>query len=265
MRAALAALASCCALLGCGDDSASGAGGNGGSSSQGGQATGGQSTGGQQEGGAGTGGGATGGEAQGGSTGAPTAAEILAALGACEPVSDQLYQSDDEQGAPANIPVCSLGAAFYWQADMDIDCDGRESDVCNPDTDAAFQPQTSAEQSDGQFLDAKTLPYVVIPLPSGRFDYEASGIELGAVVAVIYGDKVVYGVFGDEGPENIIGEASYAMASLLGIDPDPSTGGTDGPVTYVVFPGPGAVVDPIEDHDAATALGEALATALVGN
>ncbi len=260
VRPTVAALVAGWALFACGDDSASGAGGHGGTSSEGGA-----SAGGQHQGGAGTGGSSAGGASEGGATGAPTAAQILAALGACEPVSDQLYQSDDEPGLPSNIPVCSLGAAFYWQADMDIDCDGRESDVCNADTDPAFQPQTSAEQSDGQFLDAKTLPYVVIPLPSARFDYEASGIELGAVVAVIYGDQVVYGVFGDEGPDNIIGEASYGMASLLGIDPDPSTGGTDGPVTYVVFSGAGAVVDPIEDHGAATALGEALATALVGN
>jgi len=40
--------------------------------------------------------------------------------------------------------------------------------------------------------------------------------RLGSVVAVIYNGQVAYGVFGDEGPDNIIGEASYAMAALLG-------------------------------------------------
>ncbi|MEI2764086.1 MAG: glycoside hydrolase family 75 protein [Dermatophilaceae bacterium] len=100
---------------------------------------------------------------------------------------------------------------------MDIDCDGKPSTVCNKSADPAFQPQTSATDSKGAFLDASELPYVVIPLPSTRFDYAKAGLELGTVVAVIYDGKVEYGVFGDEGPDNIIGEASYAMAQLLGI------------------------------------------------
>jgi hypothetical protein len=82
-------------------------------------------------------------------------------------------------------------------------------------------------------------------------------------VAVIYNGQVEYGAFGDEGPDNIIGEASYAMASLLGVDPDPSTGGVDSGVTYIAFTGQGAVVDPIEDHAAATAKGAALAAQLL--
>ncbi len=40
---------------------------------------------------------------------------------------------------------------------------------------------------------------------------------------------------GDTGPDEIIGEASYATAKALGIDPDPETGGTDSGVTYIVF------------------------------
>jgi hypothetical protein len=103
----------------------------------------------------------------------------------------------------------------------------------------------------------------VIPLPSSRFDYSAHGIQLGSVVAVIYGGKVAYGVFGDEGPEEIIGESSYAMAKSLGIDPDPDSGGTDGPVTYIVFTGSSGVVPKIEDHAAAVTIGEARAAALI--
>jgi hypothetical protein len=74
---------------------------------------------------------------------------------------------------------------------------------------------------------------------------------------------VEYGVFGDEGPSSIIGEASYAMASSLGIDPDPSTGGVDTGVAYIAFTGSDAVVPVIEDHAMATALGEAKARALL--
>ena len=42
-------------------------------------------------------------------------------------------------------------------------------------------------------------------------------------------------MFGDTGPENIIGEASYAIAKTLGINPDPAVGGADSGVTYIVF------------------------------
>ena len=76
-------------------------------------------------------------------------------------------------------------------------------------------------------------------------------------------ESVEYGVFGDEGPKAIIGEASYAMAVKLGIDPDPSTGGTDSGVTYIAFTGPGAVVPKIEDHQGAVTLGEQLASTLI--
>jgi hypothetical protein len=70
-------------------------------------------------------------------------------------------------------------------------------------------------------------------------------------------------VLGDVGPTAEIGEASYAMASALGIDPDPSTGGVDGGVAYIAFTGASAIVDPIEDHDDAVAVGVAHATALI--
>jgi len=43
----------------------------------------------------------------------------------------------------------------------------------------------------------------------------------------------------------VIGEASIATARLLNIDADPKTGGTDGPVTYIVFTGTsGRITDP---------------------
>ncbi|HTJ82915.1 MAG TPA: glycoside hydrolase family 75 protein [Polyangiaceae bacterium] len=251
----------------CGSDPADGAGGAGGTgSAQGGAAsTGGAAQGGaSSQGGAGQGGATSqGGAGQGGGTGAPTAAELLAKVANCDPVSTSGYKTDDEAGLPANIDICGLPGAVFWKADMDVDCDGKETTECNLSTDPAFYPATSATDSNGDPLDAAALPFVVIPLPSSRFDYSAAGIELGAVVAVIYDGKVEYGVFGDEGPNSIIGEASYAMASSLGIDPDPSFGGVDSGVTYIVFTGSNAVVSPIESHDAAVTLGQSLASSLL--
>jgi hypothetical protein len=132
-------------------------------------------------------------------------------------------------------------------------------------TRAPIQNATSATDSNGNPLDAAALPFVVIPLPSTRFDYTQHGIQLGQVIAAIYDDKVEYGVFGDQGPTSIIGEASYAMAKRLGIDPDPSTGGVGSGVTYIVFTGPEGVVSVMEDHAQAVHIGQLRARQLITN
>jgi hypothetical protein len=192
--------------------------------------------------------------------GAPTADDLLGKLATCTKVGGD-YATDS--GGAATVSICGLTNAVFWKADLDVDCDGKMSTQCNLTADPAYQNQTSATDSHGDPLDAATLPYVVVPLPSSRFDYPAGGLALGSVIAVIYNGKVQYGVFGDEGPNNIIGEASYAMASSLGIDPDPSTGGVDSGVAYIAFTGSDAVVPTIEDHAMAVALGEAKARALL--
>jgi chitodextrinase len=197
----------------------------------------------------------------GGGGGAPTAAELLAKLGSCTQASNGLFSTDS--GGAATIPICRLNGALFWKADMDIDCDGVRTDVCNEQRDPAFQADTSAHTSTGQPLNAKLLPYVVIPSASSRFNFGNFNIQLGAVVAVIFNNQVQYAVFGDTGPTGIIGEASFATAQSLGIDPDPATGGTDGPVWYIVFQG--SNVSPIEDHTRAVTLGQQLARQFVNS
>jgi hypothetical protein len=199
-----------------------------------------------------------------GGGGAPTAAELLAKVTTCNQISNGLYKTDSENSA--TVKVCDKTGAVFWKADMDIDCDGIRTPQCNEDTDCCFQPDTAFHDSNDQPLNAAQLPYVVVPSESNIWRYHAtSGISGGAVVAVIYNNQVEYAVVGDTGPTQIIGEASYATASALGIDPDPSNGGTDSGVTYIVFKGSGAVVSPIESHNAAVAKGETLARQFVNN
>ncbi len=193
-------------------------------------------------------------------TGAPTAAELLAKLATCDVVGG-MFATDS--GGDADISICMLSNAVFWKADMDIDCDGKMSAQCNLSADPDYQDQTAATDSHGDPLDAAALPYVVIPGVSSRFDYEQAGLAMGTVVAVIYDDHLAYGVLGDVGPTAEIGEASYAMAVALGIDPDPSTGGVDSGVAYIAFTGDAAKVDPIEDHDAAVSVGTARALVLL--
>jgi Fungal chitosanase of glycosyl hydrolase group 75 len=163
-----------------------------------------------------------------------TAAAIRAKL-ACKVVSKSNYALDD--GAAAKVPVCASGSVFYWDADMDIDCDGKETAICNKTTDRSFQAQTAVTGSDGKYLDASIAPYIVVPGVSTRFSYLASGIRKRSAALVLYRDKIVFASVGDVGPDNILGEASYAVAKQLGINPSPSSGGVDSGVTYIIFPG----------------------------
>jgi hypothetical protein len=211
----------------------------------------------------------TGGSSGGtGTTGAsvdagPLAAQLMARVQQCNQVSHGLYKIHDVPSVPPTIPICSLPGAFFWTSSMNVDCDGKTTAQCNLQTDPSYQDQTSLTDSHGAPLDAAVLPYVVIPLPSSIFNAPDAGIELGSVVAVLYKGQLNFGVYGDEGPPNIIGEASYAMANSLGIDPDPATGGVESGVTYIVFTGSAAVPAVPEDHAAAVQLGEQLAAQLV--
>jgi hypothetical protein len=187
------------------------------------------------------------------------AADLLAKLRDCVPVSRGKYRSD--HGTPATIPVCGTGDALFWKADMDIGCDGQPGRRCNRRTDPFFSGTTAYQQSDGRQLSAERLPYIVVPAPSPRWDHRASGVRGGSVAAVIHRDRVQYAVVGDVGPPDIIGEASYATAQNLGIRPDPHGGGTDSGVTYIVFKD--TRVTPIEDRAAAVRRGERLAREFV--
>lgn len=195
----------------------------------------------------------------GGTPGTITAADVLARLGACTRIGGD-YAKD--VGAISNIPVCQTSNVVWWTADMDIDCDGGRGAICMADPD--YLPDTSAVDSSGNPLDASTLPFIVIPLASTRFRYADYGIRAGQIALVLYGDRMVFGIFGDAGPAAIIGEASFAMAEALGIPSSPSTGGVDSGVTYLVFTDAAARVTRNEDHAEAVSLGEPLLAAFVG-
>ncbi|MFE2042040.1 glycoside hydrolase family 75 protein [Streptomyces sp. NPDC059477] len=192
--------------------------------------------------------------------GAVSAAALLARVRDCTPVSRGRYRTDG--GTRARVPVCGTHGAVFWKADMDIDCDGRAGRHCNARTDPYFSPHTAFPQSDGQALNSEELPYVVVPVPSAIWDHGDDGVRAGTVAAVVYRDRVRYAVVGDRGPRDLIGEASYATARELGIDPDPRHGGTASGVTYILFKN--STVTPIEDHPAAVREGERLAREFVG-
>ncbi len=165
---------------------------------------------------------------------------------------------DPDRGVKAAI--CGLKGAVYWVADMDIDCDGRATAGKCPGPDQSYLPDTALHGKNGA-LAAAITPYVVIPE-----NFKTSGLTLGTVVAVIYGAKLQFAVFGDTGPNTIIGEASYATAAKMGIPPSPLDGGVLGrTVTYIAFTGTGTVPGDVEDQAATKTLGEQLVTKLIAN
>ncbi|WP_370970344.1 glycoside hydrolase family 75 protein [Amycolatopsis sp. cg9] len=192
----------------------------------------------------------------------PTAAQLLAKTTSCRQISNGKYKTDEDVSGKT-VAVCDATGAVFWKADMDIDCDGQRTTQCNEDTDCCFQDDTAFHQSDGKALNAAKLPYIVVPSSSSIWKYTSSQLKGGGSCAVIYNGKVEYAVIGDTGPSQIIGEASYATAKDLGINPDPSNGGTDSGVTYICFKN--SAVSPIENHANAVSKGESLATTFVNN
>ena len=193
---------------------------------------------------------------------APTASELLSALGPCSPVQGVGKFKTDESQASSAIQLCRKDKAIWFKADLDIDCDGGSTAACKAD--AAFLPETSCVASNGKPLDASLLPFFVLPLNSNGFKTSDFGITCGTVGAVIFNGKVEYAILGDRGPRGVIGEASFALAKRLGINPDPNSGGVGSGVTYIVFTGREAVLSsPIEDHARAQALGVKLAEGLL--
>lgn len=209
----------------------------------------------------GTGTASDGGPGRGAGDDSPSAADLLAAVSSCDRISNGIYRTD--ASAPPSVPVCGKKDAVFWTADLDIDCDGQVTTACNTETDPGFQGDTAFHTSGDRPLNARDLPYVVVPSRSSVWDFGKSGIAGGSVVAVIHAGRVEYAVVGDTGPAGIIGEASYATAKALGIDPDPKGGGAASGVTYILFKD--SVVSPIEDHRAAVAAGETLAREFLRN
>ncbi len=175
-----------------------------------------------------------------------------------------MKQSQDMNGQVYIYKLPTNPVVYVYTSSGAIDCDGQATLKCTGTTDPLYQGQTSFTQSDGEPLNAELLPWYVLPeTPNSIFDYVNRDIHGGEAGVVLYNGKMEYGIFGDERGRDAgnseglaIGELSYAMASSLGINPDPAAGGTESGVTYIVFTTEENVVVPIESHDAADIKGQ---------
>jgi hypothetical protein len=192
-----------------------------------------------------------------------TTSEILAAL--------QPYLIESNKVNPNTPLLTSYGAGpvyiyripgtnpqvLVYISSGAVDCDGVTTNQCNINVDPAYQNDTSFHTSIDQPLNAAVLPYYVLPIAgSPYFDYTQNNIFGGQLALVMYQSNMNFGVFGDENADpQASGEMSYAMASSLGIDPNPNTGGVETGVTYIVFTGASNIVNPIEDPNLAATMG----------
>jgi chitosanase len=153
------------------------------------------------------------------------------------------------------------GKGFYLKgpgsdlANMDIDCDGEQSGDdgrCKSSTDTQGQTRWGLkhlEKHRVRDLNANIHPYVVLGNEgsySPTFDPRTVGVEPLSIVAVVCGDELVYGVWGDtNGDDNehpMVGEASLALAtSCYGSSISGNSGHDEADVLYIAFAGKEAV------------------------
>jgi hypothetical protein len=98
----------------------------------------------------------------------------------------------------------------------------------------SLSDRTKSRDDPTRYVDASTIPYVVLP---GWLAREV-GARLGdfAVVLNQHSQKISYAIFADIGT---LGEGSVALADNLGIWSNARAGGRRGGVFYLVFPGTG--------------------------
>ncbi|KAF2670029.1 Chitosanase-domain-containing protein [Microthyrium microscopicum] len=168
-------------------------------------------------------------------------------------MKDFAYCQDQKSGV---IYVHGNGTNF---ANMDVDCDGQQSprpdDRCGASKDT--QSETSFRTLARKYsktagnnitdLNANYIPFVVFGNTGSRsgyttFDPKKHGIQPLSVMAVVCGDKLIYGVWGDsngdDGPP-LVGEASIALATACygSSNINGNQGHDVNDVLYIAFPG----------------------------
>ncbi|KAL6412146.1 glycoside hydrolase family 75 [Ilyonectria robusta] len=143
---------------------------------------------------------------------------------------------------------------------IDIDCDGIQGSSADDgrcgssgDTQSmtSFMDTVAGYGTGQKDLDANIHPYVVFGNTGSKsgwatFDPQEHGIEPLSVMAVVCGDKLIYGVWGDENGDDgefpMVGEASISLATACyGTDMNGNNGHAENDVLFIAFPGSDAV------------------------
>ncbi|KAI4167788.1 MAG: hypothetical protein LQ343_006920 [Gyalolechia ehrenbergii] len=173
------------------------------------------------------------------------------------------YDQDDGQAKWSYCQTSVASKAIFLQgpstlANMDIDCDGDLSNPvdgrCGSSDDTQGETRWKAEVQVAsnrkiKDLNANIHPYVVFGNErddgGATFDPRSFGVRPLSVMAVVCGDKLIYGVWGDtngdDGPP-LVGEASLSLATAcFGKSMNGNNGHDETDVLYIAFPGDDAV------------------------
>ena len=170
--------------------------------------------------------------------------------------------------------ILALRGCVFWSSKLAIDADGKAQDadhLSGAQLDPADgQNDTSFHFADGSPLSSERHPFIV--LPGGPFRAQ-TGLKLGDVAALVYGDRIAAAICGDIGPVRKIGEASIRVhEAFLPDAPDPCARHPDGSCRRIhdasiardvlTFAFPGSAFGPELHPDNAEALIKARAGAL---
>ncbi|PCK77681.1 glycoside hydrolase family 75 protein [Rhizobium sophoriradicis] len=145
--------------------------------------------------------------------------------------------------------LANAGRPGNWWA---LEIDGNDEPVVQSSNDPApgyYVSKTSLENpgfdptDPRRYIDASTIPYVVLPGSRYQQFTQAANIRLGDLAAAynIKTGKMSFAIFADTGPRTKLGEGSIALAESLGLHGNPKAGGTDArSIIFAVFPGSGA-------------------------
>ncbi|MEA3054309.1 MAG: hypothetical protein QOG72_3212 [Sphingomonadales bacterium] len=161
----------------------------------------------------------------------------LAAIAALVEDSTQIEQ--DFRLQPKYLATLP-GGELYMDGELQLDTDGWHPPP-NIVLDDDHDDETSLRYRDDGSIDANAVPYIVLPLPQS---WAADrGVALGDYAAVLYGSRLAFAVFADEGPPDEIGEGSLELFRRLGQERvrelDVWNTGMEPPVVMIVFPGSG--------------------------
>ena len=99
-----------------------------------------------------------------------------------------------------------------------------------------FDASIQDERNPRRFVDAATIPYVVLP-PKG---FKHAKLGDFAMVVNLRNGKIAGAIVADESaPQLPMGEGSIALADALGINSNPRNGGAEKGVVYVIYPSSG--------------------------
>ncbi|KAH8880888.1 fungal chitosanase [Thozetella sp. PMI_491] len=225
----------------------------------------------------------------------------IKAKGSCDNKLASGFWSSDSSGPTSSYcgdHLADSGVIYLQGTDglfvnMDVDCDGVQGGEgddgrCGSSTDTqavtSFRPEIRGYNQGVTDLNSNVHSYVVFGNEGTKanwstYDPKSSGIEPLSVMAVVCGNKMFYGVWGDkngdDGPHPMVGEASISLATACyGSRINGNSGHDADDVLYLAFPGskavPGAqgakwnATSFEEFHSSIQALGDTLVASING-